>query len=350
MFLSLFKSAKDTMNGFYQCSLFVLLNCLMASCSEDINLFSQGDAIPAVYCFLNNEDSIQYLRISSQYSVIGNPEILKPDSSDLIVKDDFMAYLAETNSKGEQICHYFKTSTAIIKDSGWFPRGALQVYETKCAIVPNTVYTLYVYFSKGKRMVFARTTSFGGTFHVIDPGLVPGKKLNLYPGEDFYLRYEPLKNAAVYQTTAKFLYDDIRDGIAKRMEFVLTQPIDFEDKSDMNYIEQRISGDQFLLDVSRHIPQDSTLRRRPIGFNFHVSVGGVELAWQIKRDLDISSFSSADYSSFENAVGLFSSLSHKYIETMPLSKFTIDSLALNSFTRNLGFLTFDEINKLDSIK
>lgn len=322
----------------------------MTSCSEDINIFSSGDVLPIVYCLLNNEDSIQYLRISSQFPIIGNIESVKPDSGDMMVKGDFIAYLAETNSSGDQICHYFTPASTIRKDTGWFPAGALQVYETKCTIIANTVYSLYVYFPNEKRMVFARARSFGGVFQVIDPELVPGKKMNLYPGEDFYLRYQPLQNAAIYQTTAKFLYDDIRDGIAKRKELILTQPLDFEVQTDINYIEQRVSGDRFLIDVSRNIARDSTIRRRPVGFNFHISVGGVEMAVEIKRDRDISAFSSVDYSSFENAVGLFSSLSHKFIGTMPLSRFTIDSLALDSLTRDLGFLTFDEINKLDSIK
>lgn len=323
---------------------------ILSSCSEDINLFSSGEPLPAVYCLLNNEDSVQYLRISSQYSIIGDPGSLKPDSADLTVKGDFIAYLAETDITGAQICHYFSPSSAIKKDTGWFPTGALQVYETNCPIIPNTVYALYVYFTKEKRMVFAKTTSFGGAFQVIDPGLVPGRKMNIYPGEDFYFRYKPLLNAFVYQATARFQYDDIREGIATRKEFILAQPLEFDDQSAINYIEQRMSGDRFLLDVARNMPRDSTVRRRPVGFNFHLSAGGAEMAVDIQKDINITAFSSTDFSSFENAVGLFTSLSHKLVGTMPLSRFSIDSLAMHSLTRDLGFLTFDEINKMDSIK
>jgi hypothetical protein len=326
-----------------------MCNLIVTSCSEKIDLYSGGDKLTAVYCLLNNEDSIQYLRIASQYTIIGDGTVIKPDSLDMTVKGDFIAYLSETTSSGEQKSYHFTPSYAIKKDSGWFPAEALQVYETKCTIIPNTIYALYVLFPKEKRMVFAKTLSFGGGFHVIDPIIVPGRKINLFPGEDFYLRYEPLKNAAVYEATAKFLYDDIRDGLAERKEFIIALPLKFNDQTD-NIISQRIAGDRFLRDISRGLKKDSTIRRRPVGFNFHVSVGGQELAMEIRNDLDAASFSNSDYSSFENAAGIFSTLSHKRIETLPLSRFTIDSLALSSLTRDLGFLTFDEINKLDSIK
>ncbi|TRZ53345.1 hypothetical protein D4R99_01000 [bacterium] len=329
-----------------------LLVCIITvtSCSEEIDLYSESDKLTAIYCLLNNNDSVQYLRISSQYTIIGNGKVIKPDSIDLTVKGDFIAYLSQTSRSGEQVSHHFTPSFSIKKDTGWFPTEALQVYETRCTITPNTIYSLYVLFPKEKRMIFAKTVSFGGGVHVFDPAMVPGRKLNLFPGEDFYLRYEPLKNAAIYQATAKFLYDDIRDGIAERKELVLTLPLKFDDQTDIDFISQRISGDRFLRDVAREIAMDTSVKRRPVGFNFHISVGGEELALEIKKDLDAASFSSADYSSFKNAAGIFSSLSHKWIETIPLSKFTIDSLALSSLTRGLGFLTYDEINKLDSIK
>ena len=166
----------------------------------------------------------------------------------------------------------------------------------------------------------------------------------MFPGQDYYVRFNAVINARIYQTTLSFVYDEIKDGKPVRKEFITRLDPLLNEDPDVEYLQQRISGLRFLIDLSRNLTADSGVTRKPVCFNFQVSCGGIELASNIQSEEHTSAFSQIIYSNLDNAQGLFSSLNHRYVNNVPISRFTIDSIAKSYLTGNLGFLSFKDLS------
>jgi hypothetical protein len=155
-----------------------------------------------------------------------------------------------------------------------------------------------------------------------------------------------LPNASIFQSEMTFRFAEIKDGIWTNRSLIFQQGFVFETDTTKKYVEQRISGERFLIDVSRAVEPVPGIRRIPQGLDFHVSCGGDDLAIKIRAENNTQSFSILDVNSFDNAFGVFSCLTHVKVHDVPLSRFTMDTLALGPLTRNLGFLTAQQIDSL----
>jgi hypothetical protein len=144
----------------------------------------------------------------------------------------------------------------------------------------------------------------------------------------------------------KFNYLELRDSQELPASFEWPQPLLTQTDTTRSFIDQRISGDRFMLELSRALKQDTGIRRVPVGFDFHVTVGGDDLRIKINADNNAQSFSVIDVNHFDNAYGVFSCMSHRHIYDFKPSNFTIDTLALGPYTYRLGFLTNKQIDSL----
>jgi len=318
----------------------------MAGCTTDIELIVPGDPIPVVYCLLDPSNSTQYVRIGSTYAVQPGDTTFSPDQDQILVKEEILVYLSAEYSDRTQEIFYASRIDSIPKDSGWFPSSVNQLYAVSCKIKPNTRYSLYIHFTGSNRIIHGETLSLGSLFTVIDPDLVPGREATLIPGIDFFVRFPPVVNGSVYQSTMTFRYAEVETGNRTNHSLVLRQKFTIENNSTLNFVEQRISGERFLIDVSRALKSDPDIKRVPLGLDFHISCGGEDLGLKINAENNTQSFSILEVNSFDNAFGVFSCLTHRYVNNVPLSSYTLDTLALGPLTRDLGFLTAEQIDKL----
>jgi hypothetical protein len=326
-------------------ALCALLTALTA-CTTEIDLILPGDPLPVVYCLLDPEDSIQYVRIGSTYAVHPGDTVFKPDQKQILVDEEILVYLSAEYSDLKQEIFYASRINSIAKDSGWFPSSINQLYAIPCALKPNTRYSLYIHFKGTNRIVHGETVSLGSLFTVIDPDIVPGREATLLPGIDFYVRFHPVINGSVFQSKMTFRYADIKGGQWTNRSLVLPQKFVYEYDTTVSYAEQRISGERFLIDVSRALKPVQDTHRVPLGLDFHISCGGDDLGLKINAENNTQSFSILEVNSFDNAIGVFSCLTHRYVNDVPLSRFTLDTLALGPLTRDLGFLTTQQIDSL----
>lgn len=324
------------------CLLFATLTC----CTTDINLIAPGDPLPVVYCLLDPEDSVQYVRLGSTYAVNPGDTNFRPDLEQILIDEEILVYLSAEYTDRQQEVFYGSLVDTIIKDAGWFPSVVNQLYAIPCVLKPDTKYSLYIHFTRSNRIVHGETVSLGSLFTVIDPDIVPGREATLLPGIDFYVRFGPVVNGSVFQSTMTFRYADVKEGLWTSRSLVLPQKFVYEYDPKVDYGEQRISGQRFLIDVSRALTSDPETRRVPVGLDFHISCGGDDLGLKINAENNTQSFSILEVNSFDNAIGVFSCLTHRYVNGVPLSRFTIDTLALGPLTRNLGFLTAQQIDSL----
>ncbi|MCX6223816.1 MAG: hypothetical protein NTV01_03555 [Bacteroidia bacterium] len=318
----------------------------VTSCTTDLDLILPGDSLPVVYCLLDPEDSIQYVRVGSTYAVYPGNTNFKPAQDKILIDEELVVYLSAEYTDRRQEIFYGNRIETIPKDTGWFPASVNQIYAIPCIIKPDIRYSLYILFTGTNRIVHGATVSLGSLFTVIDPEIVPGREATLLPGIDFYVRFKPVANGSIFQSTMTFRYAEIKAGQWSDQSLILPQRFVYENDSTINYAEQRISGERFLIDVSRTLKSDPDIRRVPLGLDFHISCGGDDLALKINAENNTLSFSILEVNSFDNAFGVFSCLTHSYVYDVPLSRFTIDTLALGPLTRNLGFMTAQQIDSL----
>jgi hypothetical protein len=318
----------------------------LGACSTDVELIAPGDPLPVVYCLLDPEDSIQYVRIGSTYSVYPGDTNFRPDQEEILVDQEMRVYLAIEYTNLQQEITYGYPVNNIQKDSGWFPSSVNQIYAIPCRIQPGARYSLYIHFPATNKIIHGETISVDGNLSVVDPELVPGREATLLNSIDFFVRIHTVTGGPVFQSTMTFRYAEFKNGIWMDQSLVLPQKFIYQYDPMIKYCEQRISGERFLIEVARAIQPEENVRRVPLGLDFHVSLGGEDLALKIRAENNTQSFSILEVNSFDNAIGVFSCLSHSRINNVPISRFTIDTLALGPQTRNLGFLTAAQIDSL----
>jgi hypothetical protein len=326
----------------------ICLACLafLTGCETEIDLFAPGDPVPVVYCLLDPEDSMQYVRLGSTYPVYPGDTNFRPAQDEILLKGEMEVYLSAEYSDRSQEIYYGKPIDTIPKDSGWFPSAVNQMYAIPCILRPSTKYSLYIRFPETNRIIHGETVSMGGPLVVVNPELVPGREATLIPGIDYFVHIETMAYGPIFQSTMTFRYAELRNGVRSDCALVFKQPFGYAYDTTQTYGELRISGDRFLIDVSRSIQPEPGVKRIPLGLDFFISCGGTDLALKIRAENDKQSFSILEVNNLDNAFGIFSCLTHHYVNNIPLSRFTIDTLALGPLTRDLGFLTKQQIDSL----
>lgn len=333
----------SSIENFFKILIFLWIFSLMHSCSTEIEINGDSPATPVVYCFLNPDDSVQYLRLSKTFSIPVDDPKHQPSDSEMIYSEEPEIYLEANGSGFKQRFYKCTIIDTIQKDQGWFPVEGMQLFATKCKIEPATLYSLIIYFHSNNNIVFGQTISFGSDLRIIDPSLILYREADLFPGQDYYVRFSPVINAQIYQSTLTFLYDEIRDGFPERKEFKYKLKTLLNEHLDVDYLQQKVSGILFFKELSRRLTADSGVIRKPVCFNFQISCGGIELYYTVKSETNVNAFSEILYTNLDNAQGLFSSLTHRYINNVPLSRFTIDSIAMSTLTKHLGFISFKDL-------
>ena len=316
---------------------------LLSACSSEIEINSDGAPLPIIYCFLNPDDSVQYLRLSKTFTIpVDNPNY-RPSESDMIYDEEPDIYISEDESGYKQ--RFFKSDliSSIQKDTGWFPVEGMQIFASKFKIKPATQYSLVLYFQSENRIVFGQTKSFGSDFLIIDPSMILFREADLFPRQDYYVRFTPVINAQIFQTTLTFVYDEFRDDLIERKEFEFKLEPLLNEHQDVAYLQQKIGGILFFKNLAQKLEVIQGVIRKPVCFKFRISCGGNELFYRVRSEINVSSFSDILYTNLSNAQGIFSSLNHQIIDNVIISRFTIDSIALSPLTKQLGFLSYKDL-------
>ncbi len=317
------------------------ISVLFHSCTEEIDLYASHESVPVVYALLDPDYDTQYIRVGQSFFYQGKDSIL--DSPKLTYLDeDFELYITYPDNLGSNKIVWFEPFTGLVRDSGMFAKEQLQIFSARLEILNNTVYKLYLHLKESGKIVYGELTSFSQKFTVIDPLDVQYRTINIYSGEDFYFRFAPVSKRAVYQAFLTFNYEDLTSGISEKHSLEFPLDIFFGEENDNIFVAKRLSGENFLRDIGQRIQAKPGVIRRPLGLDFYMSAGGEELYYLIKSANSQFGFSAMSNTNLDNGVGVFSTLSHKTIQNIPLSEHSIDSLAYSQYTRHLGF---EPINK-----
>ncbi len=97
-------------------SVFLVLLLVITACTTDIELIAPGDLLPVVYCLLDPEDSIQYVRLGSTYVINPGDTMFKPAQEKILIDEEILVYLSAEYSDRQQEVFYASRIDTIPKD------------------------------------------------------------------------------------------------------------------------------------------------------------------------------------------------------------------------------------------
>jgi hypothetical protein len=321
----------------------VMFLSLLFSCEEDVEVIGNYDSKPIVYCLLNPDDSIHYLRVSRSFVIRNNPgdHSINPDS--LLLKDEFYAYLEENSNDRLGEIRYFEPSLLNSRDSGLFPIDGLLVFSVNCRLKPEATYNLYINFPDLPKILNG-STSMINPVEILDPSPFPGRETTILPGQGYILRWASSAKYSVYQVSLNLNYFEGDSIYHTTNSLELSWPLLFvNDESPI--ISQYINPASFYKKIlDKLTPPPAGSMRKMIAFDVRVFAGGEELSLASKFNDDYyhSFFGLNDFSNIDGAIGVFSSFSSSGSYNNRFSDFTIDYLATSDSTGHLGFLKHDE--------
>ncbi|MDD4645204.1 MAG: hypothetical protein PHY99_04370 [Bacteroidales bacterium] len=324
----------------------VLMAGLVSSCTTEIDINSENQNVPIVYCVLNSADSFQYVRLQKTYLVDSKAGETPPDQDSVYFSGEIVVNI-ERLSEGQVVeTHRFYPTTEIPKDSGFFPSEKNILYRAKMTIVPNSVYRLYIYLGSKEKVLYSEATTLSA-LKVLNPLPLKQRKISLYDGTNYICQWEPVTNAGIYQVAVRFKYKETAGGVTKTKFIDWPQALASQNAGS-DYLSSSISGARFMHILDENLAVEAGVVRQVIGLDFYIVSGSIEMSYYIQSTSPTEGalMEKPVYNNITNGLGLFATESRVNIPDLILSPVTIDSIAYGQYTKNLGFL--DHNNDRDS--
>jgi hypothetical protein len=318
-----------------------LLGYLFQSCESDIELFSPPKFTPVVYCLLNPQDSVQTVRVSRVFQDRGKLLDWENTFDGYLQDTTKRIYIESIDENGRRtiidLSHAEKLRS---NNDSLFASTDLFTCKLKPSHLIN--YSLYVYFPETKTMASAKIKPIAPV-KLIDPAIVPGRKMVIDPTQAYVLRWVGSPGTAYYQGTFHINYLEKKSGEiqSKRLAMTLNPVLEYPDEA---VFSQNVSGTALLKTLKDKIPELDSVSRKIVDLDFTFAYGGVELALFSNSGINPLGLSDrvSDYTNLDNARGVFSSISRLHVYGIPLSGQSADTIAMNSITKNLNFVSSDE--------
>lgn len=175
-------------SGLLYITLLMIVIVIGQGCENDIEINYQSNALPIIYCLLDQNADDQYLRLGKTYSGQANYNQQIPPADSLVLPGLKDVYVEEWVDDEVAAVHYFSQTDNIQKDTGLFPVESIAVYKARFKIKPKTLYVLYVYFPQQQEVVSGETISMGAT-NLIDPAPIHVREITFKEDRGFMLRY-----------------------------------------------------------------------------------------------------------------------------------------------------------------
>ncbi len=316
---------------------------VISSCDEDLQLIGQYGSKPIIYCLLNPDDSIHYMRISESFIISDNPNDYNIPSDSLILHDDFYAYVEEEKPGRIGDITYFELPIHTARDSGYFPQEGMVTLAIKLKLNPGETYSLYVNLPDYPKILSGSTTIIRSV-EILDPSPLPGRETTILQRQGYHLRWTSTAKFAVYQPLIRLNYLEGDSVFLATKSLELPRPLVFvNDESQI--VASYINGPSFYKQILKSlVPPPEDYRRKVISFDVELFAGGEELALMTQLDAKLyqSFYGLNDFSNIDGAIGVFSSITSTASYNNRFSDFTIDYLASSDSTSSLGFLKHDQ--------
>lgn len=300
--------------------LIITLVLISAACQVNFDPADrESNPLPVVYCLLDLNDSIQYVRLSGTF-IPEEAGLAEPPYTTETWNEDILIYLEEMKEDQSQQIYFFEPSeNDAHQDSGLFQTPSFRLYEARLTPQPETVYRLYVFLNESQLHCFSETRTVGMP-RIADPSRIPGRQVSFSAYDDYKVHYYTPANSAFQVAWFSF-----GDWSFSKSQYGSAQ-------EDGRFIT--LSSERFFKEL--HPDADFSYPE------FHLLCYGEELA--IYNQLEAGAeglFTPLNFNSIINGTGLFSSKIQVSISNLELSEITRNLISNNFQLTGNRFIDYE---------
>jgi hypothetical protein len=322
---------------------FSLAFLLLPGCKKkEVDLEAEWKDITVVYGLMNQNDTINYLKITKAFLGPGNAlQYAKiPDSSNYPGKLNVSIEAWNGSNLAETLL--FDTITITNKDSGeYFYYPYQLVYYNQSELNEIYSYKLKIINPETQNEITAET-GLVRDFSIERPQ--PYQQINFDPDKNNQVKWVSAVGGKRYQVVLRFYYLEILiEDTSKRVEKYIDWTVfpDVQSATDEGgeEIDKYYSGAGFYSLLHAKIPVNPNLMRvaRQVDYIFTVAAADLNTYIEVTEPSSSIVQEKPLYSNISNGIGLFSAMFNKVRDSLRLTTYTQQELKVNPLTKDLGF-------------
>jgi len=307
-----------------------------------MNIRAPYKDIPVVYCILNQNDSVNYLRLEKSFAGEMN-------AYDMASEVDSIYYpKAEVKMERWRDGEYkqeivFKEVDTIIRDTGIFADTPNRVFVNTDSLNGASEYRLKISIPGKHDSIVARTRMVDNIRIIKPPYTLPALHLSQYEN-DTRVEWVSTKNARIYLLQVRFNYIEAfqNDSVQKSLVWKISHYVS-RDQLGGEKMKADINNETFYKWLSGKLEKPAAGISRMAhkqALDFMFTIGGEELYTYLQvynPDHGIHQEKPV-YSNISGGIGIFSARYEQELKGKALSFPSIDSLAYGFYTKTLGFV------------
>ncbi len=330
-----------------------LLLLFATSCTTDFDIAADYQETTIVYGLLNNNDSIQYIKINKAFLDKNKGALLVAQDADSLYHQSVLAVVLEEWKNSVLINSYplnkiDGSDDNLIKENGIFASSPNFLYKTTAPILENTdddtyLYKLKISNTKNGQLVSAETPIVGRITNIRPSQSLPGNWASKSP---YNIRWKSAENGKVYELRIIFNYTEkskltsIVDSLS--LEWKIFSDIKSDDVEGKEAMSYQIESKNLFYFLNANLITDATVDREAISIDLIFYIGGETLNTFIEvtqANTGITQMQiNPDYTNINNGMGIFSSRYDTTISNIPFSDAARDSFACGEITKHLNFV------------
>lgn len=338
--------------------------CLLSACSNDFDVNADWKEQGVVYGILDLSSDMQYIRVSKAFldteePILSAEEIAAASIDSLYFSDQIVVRLDEYSGSPANFVKSIdlervSASEAGLpqKEEGFFNNSDYFVYRTSEALKENSNYRLYVLTDGGNEIT--SQTDLAKNFDVAIPvvSFENDALSNTYEMALFQtlpVSWQRSRNAAFYDLVMKINIEEYGqsslelEGTENLFFNVATNQVDTKPDA-FNTFNIEYPYENFLFFLRDNLDPDPDVIRKIGYIEYIVSAGTEELKQYRDLAINSSAFLNAGQArpqvdNIEGGIGLFAAINQttRKVPGDRLSNATIEDIACNPITNNLGF-------------
>lgn len=319
---------------------FLIIPLIVASCSDELQVqLDKPLDRPVIFCLLNPNDSIQYLRIQKIF--LGQENALTTAKNHDSIYYPGATVMLEEIVDGKVVLEHLMTPTFDrIKDDGIFASAGHFVFEAKTPIQTGRSYRLQVDLPDHDQAIVATTTPFN-YLEIIQVNRWPNG-INMTNARYARVSWVTLPMTESYQLKIRFNYFDLTatDTIPRFIDWTIPR-VTSRGTQGGEVLDISIPIEDWFLLLGDQIPVDDAVKKRVASvFDYTWYFAGEPLESYMMQDQTTRNGILSDYpqySNIENAIGVFSYRSNFEQKGYSISLYTLERLTTHPATKYLKF-------------
>lgn len=326
----------------------VFLASFIYSCSTDFDINSDWQEIAVVYCLLNQNDSVHYVKVTKAFLGDGNALTMaaNPDSSSY--GNDLEVTMEERVNDAPTHIWYLDTVTVFNKESGIFSYPKQLVYKFTASLDTldqNSKYYLTIKNKKNGKLIYSQTPLVH-SFSINKP--TSNQTAVFHASNSIIVKWQSGVNGKLYQVLIRFNYwekniDTPNDSTLMHVDWNLGSytAVGIQGSEEMTTSYSGNSFFSFLKDNIPHYSGDNAEYIRRVAypnveFIFTVAADEFYTYMEVNKPSSGIVTEKPEYTNISNGIGIFSSRFEKSVK-LAMHPTSLDSLYHGYYTKYLGF-------------